>query len=179
MNPALYPTSTSANVRRRRMGNLLYLNVKDRTWWIWTATTALLILGLSGHAIGFTAAMLLTVAQGTYLIAKHRSLLAFPVQLRLSYLLVLVICALPGMHWLYWWPTIGTLALIIFGYCLLARILSLLPWNRKGAYSIRQLRQTFLAAPDLTQGAGNGVSKAGGICTIEAQIPSPQFSKQA
>jgi hypothetical protein len=35
-----------------------------------------------------------------------------------------------SIGWWYWLPCIGTWAQIIFGYCGVARMVSLLPWNR-------------------------------------------------
>ncbi len=79
------------------------------------------------------------------------------------------------MRWLYWLPTVGTFALIIFGYCLLARMLSLLPWNSKEAYTLSRLRRTFLSPPDLTRVRTKPAAAncAGGLCTLEAQV-APQ-----
>jgi hypothetical protein len=79
------------------------------------------------------------------------------------------------MRWLYWLPTVGTFALIVFGYCLLARLLSLLPWNGRDAYTLARLRRTFFTAPDLDRVKINPAAAgcAGGLCTIEAQVAPP------
>jgi hypothetical protein len=56
--------------------------------------------------------------------------------------------ALPqSQHWLFWLPVIGTWATVIFGYCLMARLVSLLPWNRQEEITPALLRRTFLSAP--------------------------------
>ena len=79
------------------------------------------------------------------------------------------------MRWLYWLPVVGTFALVIFGYCLLARVLSLLPWNLREPHSLGLWRRTFFSAPDLDRVTVNPVTAgcAGGLCTIEAQV-APQ-----
>ncbi|HEY0633972.1 MAG TPA: hypothetical protein VGE00_01215 [Gammaproteobacteria bacterium] len=60
-----------------------------------------------------------------------------------SYLLLLLL-ALPENHQaLYWLPTIGTWTRVLFGYCTLARTVSLLPWNRREALSL--VLQTHLS----------------------------------
>jgi hypothetical protein len=158
---------------------LFYLKADDWTWWAWTITTALLIAGLSGYPVAFIGAMIVTAIQMLVLLLRDRSPTAFSVQLRLAYLVLLLIAYPPLMRWLYWLPTVGTLALIVFGYCLLARCLSLLPWNSREAYSLSRLRRTFLSAPNLDRVKSNAAttSCAGGLCTIEAQV-APQMPGQ-
>ena len=150
-----------------------YLKLDDWTWWAWTATVVLLSIGLvSGDSMAFIGAMVVTVGQGIVVLGRDRSPIAFSVQLRAAYLLLLLICYPPSMRWLYWLPAIGTLALVVFGYCLLARLLSLLPWNSSEAYTFRRLRRTFFSAPDLRRipTPPTGAGCAGGLCTIEAQV---------
>ena len=48
---------------------------------------------------------------------------------------------------LYWVPVIGTWAQIFFGYCTMARLVSLLPWNRKEPFSFELVKRTFLSVP--------------------------------
>jgi hypothetical protein len=110
--------------------------------------------------------------QGAILLVRDRSTAAFSVQLRVAYLILLLISYPRAMRWLYWLPTVGTFALIVFGYCLLARVLSLMPWNSNESYNLDRLRRTFFSAPD----PGRVTSKpaeascAGGLCTIAAQV---------
>jgi hypothetical protein len=62
--------------------------------------------------------------------------------------LLLLLIALPeNLQLIYWIPTIGTWAQVLFGYCTMARMVSLLPWNRKEAFSFTLLKRTFLSAP--------------------------------
>jgi len=152
---------------------VFYIKLDDWTWWAWTITTALLMAGLSGYAPAFIAAMVVTAGQGLILLVRDRSVVAFSVQLRLAYLILLLISYPPPMRWLYWLPAVGTFALIVFGYCLLARILSLLPWNSHESYSMERLRRTFFSAPDLgrVKSKPAEASCAGGLCTIAAQVP--------
>jgi len=61
---------------------------------------------------------------------------------------VLLCVALPEpMRLIYWIPAIGTWAQLIFGYCAMARTVSLLPWNRKQPFSLGLLSETFLSRP--------------------------------
>src|SRR6476660_6381528 len=97
---------------------IFYIKLDDWTWWAWTITTALLIVGLSGYSLAFIGAMAVTAGQGFILLVRDRSPAAFSVQLRVAYLLLLLLGYPPPMRWLYWLPTVGTFALVVFGYCL-------------------------------------------------------------
>jgi hypothetical protein len=149
-----------------------YILADDWTWWAWTLTATLLAIGLAGYPSAFIAAMAITALQSIAMLIREKSISAFPVQLRIAYLLLLAISFIPQMRWLYWLPTLGTFALVIFGYCLLARALYLLPWNRQESLSADMLRRTFMTRPDLSRVAVNPqtASCAGGLCTIEAQV---------
>jgi len=160
---------------KRNSPQRLYIKLDDWTWWAWTITAVLLLIGLLGHSIAFIAAMVITAGQGIVMLIRDRSPVAFSVQLRAAYLLLLLVCYPPPMRWLYWLPTVGTFALVLFGYCLLSRFLSLLPWNSREPYTLGRFYRTFFSAPDLNRVKTNPTAEgcAGGLCTIEAQI-APQ-----
>jgi len=146
--------------------------VNDWTWWAWSVTAVLLTIGVLGFPFAFLAAGGVTGLQAILMWIREGRFLAFPVQLRVAYGILLAICGIPSMRWLYWVPTVGTYALLIFGYCLMARVLSLLPWNRSEVLSFDLLLRTFTSRPSLARVAANKESAgcAGGLCTIEAQI---------
>jgi len=164
--------ASSFKIMKKSSRRLFHIKLDDWTWWAWAATTALLTEGLCGNSLAFIGAMAVTAGQGVILLARDRNPTAFSVQLRAAYLLLLLICYLPPMRWLYWLPAVGTFALIIFGYCLVARVLSLLPWNSREAYTLDRLLRTFFSAPDLSRVKTNPGAAvcAGGLCTIEAQV---------
>jgi hypothetical protein len=148
----------------------LFIMPQDWTWWVWLVTACLLLIGLMGIPEAFPAALLVLIAQSVLFFARERAFKAFPVQLRLAYTLLLIICFFPPIRWLFWLPAVGTFALVIFGYCLMARILSLLPWNRTETITADLLHRTFLSRPRLLD---RGVSSAGcgvGLCSIQAQV---------
>lgn len=158
---------------KKGAGRLFYLNFTDWTWWAWMITAALLLAGISGHRPAFLGAMALTAGQGFILLARERHPMAFSVQLRAAYLFLLLISYPPPMRWLYWLPMVGTFALVVFGYCLLSRVLSLLPWNNREPYTLDRLRRTFFSAPNLHRvvlPATHAGCAAGGLCTIAAQV---------
>jgi hypothetical protein len=150
---------------------LFYINLNDWIWWAWTITAVLLIAGLAGYPLAFIGAMAVTVGQGLILLVRDRSLAAYSVQLRVAYLLLMLISYPLPMRWFYWLLALGTTALVVFGYCLLTRILSLLPWNSRETWTLDRLRRTFFSAPDLDRVTTNPAAGcAGGLCTIEAQV---------
>lgn len=165
-------TSREAKPIESNANRVIFLMPETASWWIWLITACLLAVGLTGFPIGFFAAILLTVLQSVVYWIRERSLSAFPVQLRISYTLLLLVCLLPMMGGLFWLPMIGTFALNIFGYCLLARCLSLLPWNRSESITLELLSRTFFSRPMLSNPAETpGASGcAGGLCTISAQV---------
>ena len=126
---------------------MFMIEYKDIGWWYWLVTAILLTIGVLGNELGFTLAIGLTIFQLIHYIIREKSITAFPVQVRFWYLLLLVV-SLPGMmQWLYWVPCIGTWAQIIFGYCAMARLVSLWPWNRDENLSLKYLFKTFLSRP--------------------------------
>ncbi len=126
---------------------MLMIEYRDIGWWYWLVTAVLLTLGVLGHVEGFLAAIGLTLFQLVHFTLREGSIAAFPVQVRFWYLLLLL-AALPGpMRLLYWVPTIGTWAQVIFGYCTMARLVSLFPWNREEPFSWKLVARTFFSRP--------------------------------
>jgi hypothetical protein len=144
----------------------------EPTWWVWLVTVVLLALGLAGFVIGFIAAIALSLSQAVFFWRMRGSLRAMSVQIRLGYTALLLLCLLPFMRWLYWLPTAGTVALLVLGYCIMARTLSLLPWNRSEHLTLELLRRTFLTAP-VVSWVGQESSACGGedgVCELEARV---------
>lgn len=120
---------------------------REISWWYWALTSVLLITGLAGRFEAFYLATALSVVQVVHFRLRHGSFGAFPVQVRLAYTVMLMLALWAPMNWLFWLPAVGTPAQVLFGYCTLARCLSLLPWNRREPLSGGLLRRTFLSAP--------------------------------
>ncbi|HEY4128032.1 MAG TPA: hypothetical protein VGN70_08320 [Gammaproteobacteria bacterium] len=123
------------------------LEFRKWIWWVWLATGCLLTAGVFGWALGFTLAIGLTLIQLVIFIAMKRSLTAFPVQVRLVYLLLLLVAFPEPLRLIYWLPAVGTWVLVLFAYCPMARTLSLMPWNRKEPFSLALLKRTVLKPP--------------------------------
>jgi len=120
---------------------------KDMSWWYWAATVPLLAAGLYGYPQGFYAAMALTAFQCLHYYVRETRLAAFPVQVRVAYLGLLLVAQWQPLYWIYWVQLIGTTAMVLFNYCFLARCLSLMPWNRQQPFTGRLVLRTFFSAP--------------------------------
>jgi hypothetical protein len=126
---------------------MLMIEYKDVGWWYWLVTAGLLTFGVSGDQIGFALAIGLTIIQLIHFVFRERNITAFPIQVRFWYLMLLLMAWLEPLQWIYWVPAIGTWAQIVFGYCTMARCVSLLPWNSSEQLSINLLTKTFLSRP--------------------------------
>jgi hypothetical protein len=126
---------------------MFMIEYKDIGWWYWLLTACLLSLGVSGDANGFIFAVGLTVFQLFHFVVRERGITAFPVQVRFWYLMLLIVALPEPLRLIYWIPTIGTWAQIIFGYCAMARFVSLFPWNRDEPFSFALVKKTFLSRP--------------------------------
>jgi len=126
---------------------MLMIEYKDVSWWYWLVTAGLLTFGVVGAQTGFAFAISLTIIQLIHFMLGERSITAFPIQVRFWYLMLLLVAWPEPLQWIYWIPAIGTWAQIIFGYCTMARCVSLLPWNRSEQLSLELLKRTFFSRP--------------------------------
>jgi hypothetical protein len=78
------------------------------SWWYWLVTVGFLTAGVSGWPMGFQFVIGLTVFQLIHFTIRERSITAFPIQVRLGYLLLLLIALPEKLRLIYWIPTIGT-----------------------------------------------------------------------
>ena len=123
------------------------INYKELAWWYWLVIACLLSAGLAGYSAAFQLAIGLTLIQLLHFYLKENRIMAFPVQVRFWYLILLILALPTPLQLLYWVPTVGTWALLIFGYCTMARLISLLPPNRRKPFSLQLLKRTFLTRP--------------------------------
>ena len=126
---------------------MFMLEYKDVGWWFWVITAAFLSIGVSGSPIGFTLAISFIIFQLIYFALKLQSITAFPIQVRFWYLTLLIISLPKMLQWLFWIPTIGTWAQVIVGYCLMARCVSMFPWNREEVFSFKYFKRTIFSKP--------------------------------
>lgn len=126
---------------------MFMINYREMSWWYWLVTACLLTAGLAGYPVGFPLAIALTLVQIIHFTLRDGSIGAFPVQVRFWYLVLLLVALPQPLNVIYWIPTIGTWAQLIFGYCTMARCVSLLPWNRTEPFSLDLVTRTFVSRP--------------------------------
>ena len=119
--------------------------IQDIGWWYWLATVALLGSGLTGWPPGIRLAMALCLIQILHVFRLVRDVTAFPLQVRMAYLMVLAAGLWAPLQWIHLIQLVGTTARVLVGYCLLARTLSLAPWNRRQPLTWAMLRRTFFS----------------------------------
>jgi hypothetical protein len=151
----------------------LALMPKELTWWTWLVTLALVVTGLAGFPAAFVGAIALLFVQTLLFWRKAGEFGALSVQIRLSYTLLLVFSYLPQLRWFYWPIAAGTIALLVFGYCFVARTLSLLSWNRVEPFSLDLLRRTYLSVPAVWRSqAHSSCGGTDGVCELESRVAS-------
>lgn len=139
MNPAAAP----------RRGAFL-LQPADFGWWCWLASGVLFAAWLAGAGGAFWLLAALSGFQVAWFWRLDGGPGAFRVQVRIAYAGLVLLTAWPPLRLLGWVPTVGTWAQVIFGYCALARLLSLMPWNRSEPFTWRLAWRTFAAPPAAT-----------------------------
>lgn len=123
------------------------IHLRDPSWWFWAVSALLLIAGLAGWTSGFALAAALSLFQIVWFVWREQSFGVFAVQVRLAYAAILFIALRTPMDWLFWAPAVGTPAQALFGYCFLARALSLAPWNLREPLTWRLVWRTFTSPP--------------------------------
>jgi hypothetical protein len=119
--------------------------IHDLGWWYWFLTVGLLGAALFGWPAGIFLAMALCVVQIGHVVWLTRDLTAFPLQVRAAYLAMLIVGLWGPLQWVHWMLLAGTTARVLVGYCLLARTLSLAPWNRRQPLSFELVRRTYFS----------------------------------
>ena len=122
-------------------------NWKKTGWTLWAITTLLLFAYLASWQGATFALMGILVGQTLLFAWRDRSLITFPVQLRGFFLLITLVGLVPGFGFLIWAQATGAVAYLLFDYCLLARTLALLPWNRVPPLSWNVVRVALFSSP--------------------------------
>ena len=121
---------------------------RSTIWVLWFLTWIGLLAGLRDPAfyqvvVAYTAAHLILV-----LALNRFRVSASPVQARIFYLLwVTVGTYVPHMTVLLTIATLGLIGNLFFDYCALARLMVLLPWNRREKLSFSLVARVFLTPP--------------------------------
>jgi len=113
----------------------------------WLITDLFLALGLLYRPSALYAAIAMTAIHSVHFLLRQPGITRFPMQVRIGYLTLLAIGQLPYMRWINWLQLAGTSALLTTGYCPLARLLSLAPWNRKQPMSRELFNRAIFTPP--------------------------------
>lgn len=125
----------------------MMLEYKSISWWYWLVSAVLLFLWLFGWTEGFPLVLSLTLIQTFHFLIEEKKLTAFPIQIRIAYLIILLAGWMESLRFLHWIQAIGTSVIVVTGYCFLARALALMPWNRKQPLSLDLIRNTIFSPP--------------------------------
>jgi hypothetical protein len=127
-------------------------NRKRLVWGLWFVTWIGLLAGLFDsvffeYVVFFSAAHALLV-----LILLRFQVKVFPAQVRIAYFAwVAVGTYVPYMVFLMYITVVGLATNLFFGYCPLARMLYLLPWNREEPFSFGLIARVFFSPPVVGQ----------------------------
>jgi hypothetical protein len=125
------------------------LALRDATWWSWVVMISLLAARLSGGSIliVWLAVAVCAAMMVMDIILRRGDLRAMSVQIRIGYLILLMLGLLPGMAWIHWMQLIGTSVRVLTGYCLLHRELLMLPWNSQAPMTAGEMWRILLTPP--------------------------------
>jgi len=123
------------------------MHIPGKIWIYWLITDVLLIIqAIFGHT-GLMLAIGLTAIQVVHFYSAERSIRGFATQVRIAYLLLLLLALWSPLAWLIYPVILGTSAMVLFDYCFLARFMSLMPWNHRESYSVSMILGTFFSKP--------------------------------
>ena len=113
----------------------------------WAVTAPLLAAHLAGARGALGAVLVLCAVSIGYYAIRLGGVSPARVQVRLGFFSFVALGTLPGIGWILWLPLCGTTAQVLFGYCPMARILQLMPWNRAARAGWREVCEVVLRPP--------------------------------
>lgn len=116
-------------------------------WGYWLVTVVFLAIGLLVWPTAMFLAMTVNLIHAVHFLIRQPGITAFPMQVRLGFLGLLVLGQAPYLGWINWVQLLGGTVQLTTGYCPLARMLSLLPWNRKRPMSWGMVRAAIFTPP--------------------------------
>jgi hypothetical protein len=111
-----------------------------------------IVLALAAEGLGLPwggpLALAVCLVQAAHAVAVHPWRLALPVQVRAAFLLLFVAgSATPALRWVHALQFAGVHLLLVADYCVLARLLTLLPWNRNAPFNLALVRTVLTLPP--------------------------------
>ena len=121
---------------------------KILTWGLWFITWVGLIVGIGDQDYFEYVVVFSVLHAATFFVLFRFSVRPFPVQVRIGYLVwVAVGTYVPHMVILMYITLVGLATNLFLGYCPLARMMYLLPWNCDEKFSLDLARRVFFSAP--------------------------------
>ncbi len=117
-------------------------------WGIWFITWLWLLAGMLERVFWEYVVLFSATHALQILLLFIFRISAFPVQVRLAYFAWVAIGTyVPFMEILMYITILGLASNLFLGYCPLARMLYLLPWNTEEPFSVDLLKRVFLSPP--------------------------------
>ncbi|BCN92930.1 hypothetical protein THMIRHAM_07150 [Thiomicrorhabdus immobilis] len=116
-------------------------------WVYWAITDILLIIGVAIEPQALYWAIAFNLIQVIHFYWLTPKIKNFAVQVRIAYLLLLIIALYPPLFFIFYLQIIGTTAMVVGNYCFLARFMSLMPWNSTKPFNLTLVKDTFFSKP--------------------------------
>ena len=135
-----------------------HVTPSEPSWWLWIVAELLLLAGWFVSPAFILAALGLGLGQG-FLFRARDGGFSVRAQTRFTFAAVVGVLLLPGTQWLFWLLVAGLSVRVLFSYCGMARMLTLLPWNRREELSRGFVRRAFLSASEVDDAQLNSAVK--------------------
>jgi hypothetical protein len=139
------PAPANMDASSNKHGNALMNPLVTRLYWQFSAL--LLACHLVGWHHGLPLVIALNVVQALHVGWVRRGWRALDAQVRLAFLGLLIVGLIPPAGIVHAAQLIGVTAILVADYCLLARLLSLLPWNRQEPLGWALVRRALFTPP--------------------------------
>ena len=116
-------------------------------WWYMLATYAAIWAGVLVEPFWAAVAIFLCLVQVVHFGIQDKNLFSFTCQVRYVLMAILAVGLVEGLEWVWWIPIAGLTLRLTTNYCLLARLVSLLPWNRKRPFSWKLVKEMLFSKP--------------------------------
>jgi hypothetical protein len=120
---------------------------RDADTWYWALIALLLGGALSGCPLGLVPVLAVSLVQTLHALLRHGRPHAFAVQVRVSFLMLVLAGFWMPLGLMHVMQMLAVLALLVFDYCPLARFLSLMPWNRPSRPGLRDVAEALFKPP--------------------------------
>ncbi len=116
-------------------------------WWYILATWGAVWAGLLVDPAWFYAAIGLCAVQALHFGIEDKNFFSLSCQVRYAMAGIFALGLVEPLRWICWIPAVGMTARLTLNYCLLARLVSLLPWNRPEPVTWATVKCTIFSAP--------------------------------